>query len=397
MAVDGEPLYAMVSNLEQTDNGYVSLGGAGSTVVMQRFTTGPGSYRLQGIGVNIEGSDDSDGNPQVPGGPSSVSVAVHTTDSGLVRDKLFDLVSPDEFQPGHSFFEAPPGTLLEPDTEYALVWSYAGGTWHRLQKTLSDDQDSGGLSGFLIENHFLLGSHIDIPDPDSAGNSLEIAVYGYSQGEPPDGMVSNLEQDDNGYVSLGGAGSTVVMQRFTTGPGSYRLQGIGVNIEGSDDTDGNPQVPDGPSSVSVAVHTTYLGLVRDKLFDLVSPDEFQPGHSFFERRREPCWSRTPATLWCGPTPGARGTDCPGYRGRLLPGDQELAPHTGRRRSGGPVQAGLRHTGPNGRHVRGHRGLQRLSPGGSSTGIQPPDHSGGRAGVQGGGLHRYGRRANEHRD
>ena len=290
MAVDGEPLYAMVSNLEQSDNRYVSLGAEVSKVLSQSFTTGPVSYRLQGIGINIEGSDDSNGNPQVPGGPSSVSVAVHLESGGTVGVKLFDLVSPDEFRPGHSFFEAPPGTLLLPDTTYALVWSYLGGTWHRLQKTSSNDEDSGALPGFRIGGSFLVDASIDSLTVHSSGDVLEIALYGAATSDP---MVSNLGQTDNGYVSLGGTNS-MLSQNFTTGPVSYRLRGIGINIEGSD-----AQVPGGPSSVSVAVHLSLGDSVGVKVFDLVSPDEFEPGHSFFEAPPgallEP--NRTYAVVW----------------------------------------------------------------------------------------------------
>ena len=283
MAVDGEPLYAMVSNLERSDNGYVSLGGADSNVVTQRFTTGSvyDRYRLQGIGVNIEGSDDSDGNPQVPGGPSSVSVAVHTSSGSGIGTKVFDLVSPDEFPLGHSFFEAPPGAFLEPGTTYAVVWSYRGGTWHRLQKTSADDQDSGAQLGFSIENGFQVGAHLGSLTANT--DSLEIAVYGEGV-EPLDVMVSNLEQVDNGYVTVQASSPKVLAQFFTTGDtyGQFWLQGIGVNIEGSDDSDGNPQVPDGPSSVSVAVYSAGShGLPGSKILDLISPDEFQPGHSVF--------------------------------------------------------------------------------------------------------------------
>ena len=93
-------------------------------MVSQGFTTGSDAfgYRLQGIGVNIEGSGS-----ELPDGPRSVSVAVHADSSGKPGEKLFDLVSPTEFAAGHSFFEAPPGTNLAPDTSYVLVWSYVGG------------------------------------------------------------------------------------------------------------------------------------------------------------------------------------------------------------------------------------------------------------------------------
>ena len=180
MAVFGEPLHAMAQNLGQTDNSYVSLGGASAKVLSQGFTTGSGSslgYRLQGIGVNIEGSVDGNGNAQVPGGPSPVSVAVHADSSGQPGAKLFDLVSPGEFAAGHSFFEAPPGTNLEPNTSYVLVWRYNRGTFHRLQRTSSDSEDSGARARSSIANAFYLGADLDSLSEDSGGNALEFAVY----------------------------------------------------------------------------------------------------------------------------------------------------------------------------------------------------------------------------
>ena len=179
MALLGEPLDAMVQNLGQTDNSYVSLGGSTSQVLSQGFTTGSNAfgYRLQGIGVNIEGSDDSNGNPQVPSRPTSVSVAVHADLNGQPGEKLFDLVSPGEFAAGHSFFEAPPGTDLLRNTSYVLVWSYLGGAWHRLQKTSSNSEDSGALTDTSIANAFRVGGDVPNLSEDSGGNSLEIAVY----------------------------------------------------------------------------------------------------------------------------------------------------------------------------------------------------------------------------
>ena len=279
MAVLGEPLHAMVQNLGQADSGYVSLGGADSKVLAQSFTTGLASYRLQGIGINIEGSDDSGGNAQVPNGPSAVSVAVHLEVGGSLGLKAFDLVSPDEFAPGHSFFEAPPGTVLSPNTTYAVVWSYLGGTWHRLQRTSSNAEDSGAPPGFRIDNTLLVGQPLDSVGPHASGDALEIAVYGESVSESTL-LVSNLEQDNNGYASLGGT-NKVLSQPFKTGSDRYRLQHIAINIEGSD-SNGSAQVPDGPSSVSVAVYLGPVGSGGDQLFDLVSPRKFEPGLNVFE-------------------------------------------------------------------------------------------------------------------
>ena len=179
MAVLGEPLVAMVQNLGQTDNGYVSVGATGLQVLSQGFTTGSDSfgYRLQGIGINIEGSDNVNGDAQLPGSPRSVSVAVHADSNGKPGAKLFDLVSPTEYAPGHSFFEAPPGTHLPPDTSYVLVWSHRGGHWHRLQRTSSNSEDTGKLTGSGIEDAYYRGANVASLSVDSGGNALEFAVY----------------------------------------------------------------------------------------------------------------------------------------------------------------------------------------------------------------------------
>ena len=97
-------------------------------------------------------------------------------------------------------------------------------------------------------------------------------------GEPLYAMVQNLGQAGNSYASAT-ATNAVLSQGFTTGPNAtgYRLQGIGVNIEGS-----GSNFPDGPTSVSVAVHADSGGKPGAKLFDLLSPTEYAAGHSFFE-------------------------------------------------------------------------------------------------------------------
>ena len=173
MAILGEPLDAMVQNLGQANNGYVSADTT-NAVLSQGFTTGPArfGYRLQGIGVNIEGSSSN-----YPDGPTSVSVAVHADSNGKPGAKLVDLISPTEYAAGHSFFEAPPGTYLKGSTSYVLVWSHLGGTAHRLRKTSSDSEDLPALTGFSIANVFYRGADLDNLSANSS-NALEIAAYG---------------------------------------------------------------------------------------------------------------------------------------------------------------------------------------------------------------------------
>ena len=174
MALLGEPLDSMVQNLRRANAGYVSAN-ATNKVVSQGFTTGPAlfGYRLQGIGVNIEGSGSN-----YPDGPTSVSVAVHANSSGKPGAKLVDLVSPDEYAAGHSFFEAPPGTYLRGSTSYVLVWSHLGGTVHRLRKTSANLEDGGALANFSIANAFYRGAAVGSLSEHSGGDALEIAVYG---------------------------------------------------------------------------------------------------------------------------------------------------------------------------------------------------------------------------
>ena len=126
----------------------------------------------------------------------------------------------------------------------------------------------------------------DVDDPAAAGVSFtggigDIALDNPLMallGDPLYAMVQNLGQAGNSYASAT-ATNAVLSQGFTTGPNAtgYRLQGIGVNIEGS-----GSNFPDGPTSVSVAVHADSGGKPGAKLFDLLSPTEYAAGHSFFE-------------------------------------------------------------------------------------------------------------------
>ena len=171
-AIIGIPLHAVVQNLGQTDNGNVAVGGANAKVLSQAFGTGSDGYVLTGIGVNIEGS-----NGRIPDGQTFVSVSVHADSSGKPGAKLFDLVSPTEYAAGHSFFEAPRGAILEPNTSYVLVWRHNSGTSHRLVKTTGNSEDSDALAGSSIANAFHLGADLDNLSEDAGGNALEIAVY----------------------------------------------------------------------------------------------------------------------------------------------------------------------------------------------------------------------------
>ena len=271
MAVLGEPLHEMVSNFGQTNNGYVSLGSASSKVVSQGFRTGSyaGVYPLRGIGVNIEGS-----NSQFPSRPTGVAVSVHADSGGKPGAKLFDLVSPSEFRAGHSFFEAPPGTVLEPNTSYVLVWRYVGGTWHRLQRTSSDGQDSGALAGFSMANAFYRGADLENLSEDSGSNALEIAVYG----EVLDTASGVTVSKDTLSVVEGSTGTyTVVLDAEPTG-------GVTIDVTGGGDVSVSPTSLTFTSSnwetaqtitheVATGSAPEYAGFVIDSVAVTVTDDD----------------------------------------------------------------------------------------------------------------------------
>ena len=280
MAFLGEPLVAMVQNLGQTDNSGVSLGGIlANKVLSQGFTTGSDAfgYRLQGIGVNIEGSNNN-----FPDDSTSVSVAVHADSSGQPGDKLFDLLSPTEYAAGHSFFEAPPGTYLDPNTAYVLVWRYISGTTHRLQRTSVDAEDAGARSGAGIANAYYLGADLGSLSAASGGDALEIAVYtevlDTAPGEfilvvdlPTEALVSNIGQtsESGGYEV---SSAIRYAPSFGTGSEAVTLDSVELDVA---------TAPTTSSDISVAIHTASGSNPGSKLYDLSNPSTIGTGVQTF--------------------------------------------------------------------------------------------------------------------
>ena len=283
MAVLGEPLEAMAQYLGQADNGYVELGGA-NAVLSQGFTTGSDGfgYRLQGVGVNIEGSGGN-----FPDDSTSVAVAVHADSGGQPGAKLFDLLSPAEYDvttDGHSFFEAPPGTYLDPSTDYVLVWTYNHGAPHRLQRTLGDGEDAGARTGAGIANTFNRGADLGSLNVDSNGNALELAVYTevldtgrFREGEfvtPTRALVSNMGQETESGSNASLASNQQQAQAFTTGPeGAYRLDSVEVKVASAS--------AGVEAFVTAAIYTDASGKPGTKVYDLITPAKLTAGdHTF---------------------------------------------------------------------------------------------------------------------
>ena len=198
MAVHGEPLYAVVQNLGRADNGYTSAGTI-NTVVSQGFTTGAleDGYPLLGFGVNIEDSPS-----HFPESSASVAVALHADSGGKPGAKLFDLLSPTDYGAGHNFFEAPRGTVLDPETSYVLVWRHVSGISQRLQKTASNGEDPGAYAGFSMADAFHRGADLNNLAEDPDGNALEIAVYARVGNQPATGRPEVYPSADGAGILL---------------------------------------------------------------------------------------------------------------------------------------------------------------------------------------------------
>ena len=225
-------------------------------------------YLIRGFSLNSDASDSSSGGFSNPFDLRSGS---------RTGAKQFTLVNSRK-APGLTVWTAPQGSTVTGATggqEY--VFDQPVGEDSGDEKTRRRDAVLFRVAGAASN---------DVDRPAAAGVTFtggkgDIALVNQLAallGEPLYAMVQNLGQAGNSYASAT-ATNAVLSQGFTTGPNAtgYRLQGIGVNIEGS-----GSNFPDGPTSVSVAVHADSGGKPGAKLFDLLSPTEYAAGHSFFE-------------------------------------------------------------------------------------------------------------------
>ena len=189
-------------------------------------------------------------------------------------DRQFSLVNSRK-APGLPVWTAPQGATVTGSREYVFDQPIGEDTGpentRRRDATLTR---VGGAASNDVDRPAAAGVSFTGGKGDVALRNQLMALLG----DPLYAMVQNLGQTGNSYASAT-ATNAVLSQGFTTGPNAtgYRLQGIGVNIEGS-----GSNFPDGPTSVSVAVHADSGGKPGSKLFDLLSPTEYAAGHSFFE-------------------------------------------------------------------------------------------------------------------
>ena len=249
------------SDTTDADSGNQEIVSLGDLATIEMTVGAADRYLIRGFSVH---SDDSTSLHSIFANPWSL----WNESSGDLGTKRFDLINSRSFA-GIGLYSAPQGATVEGSAKYYVGIRTAeprvGAVLGRFFNSESDGVDSPTATGVSYSG--------------STGDGAWGPGFPYSAvlGVPLHAMVQNLGQTNAGYRSVGGANRKVLSQGFTTGSDAYVLQGIGVNVEGSG---GN--VPDGPSSVSVAVHADSNGKPGAKLFDLVSPTEYAAGHTFFE-------------------------------------------------------------------------------------------------------------------
>ena len=208
---------ALISNTGVgTDEDFNTDGAAG-----QQFTTGSNAqgYTLTGVDILV---DDSD----------SFSASVCTVDAdGFPTSTCTALTAPADFAPATLSFTAPSNTVLTSGTTYT-VHIEPGSTFVRLETTDSNDEDSGGATGWSIADGF------DWEHPTlgwrttATGESIRIAVKGAAVFEvvPPGEIVwsATLTVGDviTGAVGYSGSNGSLTSKTFTAETTEYTVKRI---------------------------------------------------------------------------------------------------------------------------------------------------------------------------
>ena len=130
----------LVGNTGQTASATASI----SKQYAQGFTLGGHGQGYELSGVSIE----------LAAAPTALTVSLwiadHADKSSTPESKLYDFKNPATFAVGENEFTAPPGVLLYPNVQYAVVLS--GYTSLSIKETTSDGEDTGGEEGALLSD-----------------------------------------------------------------------------------------------------------------------------------------------------------------------------------------------------------------------------------------------------
>ena len=227
---------ALVGNLGQTTHPtaeYVTVGVSQA----QRYDTGSSAagYDLTSVEVDVA---------SIPDTPANVAASIYSlARSGSPRVEVFRLANPATFSVGANVFTAPSGATLSADTGYFVVVAYGGTdtTDFTLNLTSSDDEDSGGATGWTIDDVRRLvaariGSRV-IWTPGS--HSLKIRVNG-SAIPVPDTTAPMLQSATTTALELAltydealDAGSEPGRSAFTVAVNGHSWRVTGVALDGA--------------------------------------------------------------------------------------------------------------------------------------------------------------------
>ena len=166
----------LISNAGQTTtSGFTT--GANNSAHAQAFTTGSGSYTLTSIDVALIVPL-----PNTAQQRANIKAELWSaTSGGLPNSKVADLTVPSTAASGTVSFAAPASTTLSASTAYFFVL-YTTGTYRVTHfPTNSDNEDTGGRSGWSIaDNSYRTAAGTQTPTGTwtSNGNSLRISVKG---------------------------------------------------------------------------------------------------------------------------------------------------------------------------------------------------------------------------
>ncbi|MDE0384308.1 MAG: hypothetical protein OXI22_10515, partial [Defluviicoccus sp.] len=218
----GTPGAALVSNLEQNEGAFLSVG---EFDLAQKFTTGnTGGYTLARVDIRLNsGSGTGTAAPRV----SVVRGAA--TGSGSVEVATLDAET-DPIPPGMSgdyAFLAPPNTALRPATDYWVVVEAApGGGDVRVAPTESDAEDAGAAAGWSIDDGRLDRNHASTGAFDGHEDALMLRVSGSRSNSPATGTPEIAGTATVGRRLQAGRGSVADRDGV---PSSFRYRWIRID------------------------------------------------------------------------------------------------------------------------------------------------------------------------
>ena len=181
----------LVSNTNQTGGGTGNLQDFDQA---QAFTTGghAAGYALTGVDIQFGA---------VASATASYAVAIRTDASGSPGASVGALTGPATLVANAVNAYTTAGIELAADTTYFVLVDSSSTAVNRVQNTASDNEDSGGQSGWSIADGSVYRNRDDTGGWTDFGESKKIAIKGYAKAQPT--LVSNTGQNNDDFETIG--------------------------------------------------------------------------------------------------------------------------------------------------------------------------------------------------